>query len=120
MNEATWVTVVNFGAFGAFCVLLLVGATSTLSRVAYYRMNGYRRPRLLGRDAILVGGFSLSFGLLLGASIARALGYDTSTLASDIRWILITRIPAIVAVATYAYFELFVIERDRLTAEDDS
>lgn len=111
MTDASVVDVVNALVFVAFWGLLFIGAGSTLARVAYYRQYGYKRPRLLNRDALMIGGFATSFGIILGVRVGRSVGFDTSGLASSVVWTLITSGPAIAAVATYVYFELFVIER---------
>ena len=103
--------VIDAAAFLAFWVLLVIGAMSVTARVAYYRTHGYRQPRLLTRDAIMLVGFSLSFGFVLFARVAVANGADTSWFRESVVWGLLTAGPAIVAVATFAYFELFVIER---------
>lgn len=90
----------------AWWTLLFVGAASTIARVAYYRAKGFRRPRLLVRDAVVIGGFAWSFGLIL---LVRALGI--TGLSENTLWKLVTAVPALIAVGTYVYFELAVIER---------
>ena len=96
----------------AFWVLLFVGAGSVLARVAYYRSHGYRRPRLLTRDAIMLTGFALSFGLILAARVGVQQGWVTAqALRDSFAWGLATSLPAIVAVATFCWYELRVIER---------
>jgi hypothetical protein len=87
---------------------LLVGASSTIAMVAYYRHFGFRRPRLLNRDLIFMTGFAVSFGMFL----FRRAG-DFPDLRDSLPWALLTDIPAIIAVGVYVYFELFVIERGR-------
>lgn len=106
MTSAELVDAVHNVAFLAFWALLFIGAGSTVARVAYYRAHGFRRPRLLTRDAALVIGFALSFGLIL---LARAL--DLQGLRDNVLWAIATDAPAITAVAVYVYYELFVIER---------
>lgn len=115
MTEADLIAIVSGIEFLGFWILLFVGAGTTLARVAYYRANGFRRPKLLTRDAIVLGGFALSFGLVLAARGLRSLGLDTTGLATSLWWNLLTAIPALVAVAVYVYYELFRIER----GEDD-
>ena len=105
------VDLVNAVAFAAFFLFLLVGTGSTLARVSYYRAHGFRRPRLLIRDANLIGGFSISFGSILLVRALRAAGADVSGLATNPWWALGTALPAIWAVGVYAYYELWVIER---------
>lgn len=111
MTEASLVDLVNTVAFVLFWLFLFVAAGTTLARVAYYRVMGYRRPRLLTRDAVLVGGFALSFGLILFVRTARAFGVDVGPLGGSLVWSLVTATPAVVALGTYLYFELFVIEK---------
>lgn len=100
----------------AFFGCLLLGATTTIARIAYYRVNRYRRPKLLVRDAVLVTGFAVSLGAVF---VARALGL--TGLRNNVLWAVLTTIPALVAVGYYAYVELFVIERPRpgSTMRDD-
>lgn len=114
------VDVINALSFASFFVLLAVGVLSTLSRVAYYRAHGFRRPRLLVRDAWMIGGFTVSFGLILLIRVLRAFGLDTSGLAANPWWAVGSALPAITAVAVYAYFELFVIERGRDEVRDET
>lgn len=111
MTETELVGLIHSVAFGAFWILLFVAGLSTIARVAFYRVNRYKQPVLLKRDALLIGGFSISFGLILFARFAREAGFDISGLATSIWWALATDVPAIVAVATYFYYEVFVIER---------
>ena len=118
MSEGA-VDVINAAAFVAFWVLLLIGTGSTLARYAYYRAHGFRRPKLLVRDAFLVGGFSISFGLILLVRVLRAAGLDTSGLATNPWWSLASSLPAIVAVAVYAYVEVFVIEKGGDSVRDE-
>lgn len=115
MTEGDAIAIVSGVEFLAFWILLFVGAGTTLARVAYYRANGFRRPKLLTRDAIVLGGFALSFGLVLAARGLRSLGIDTSGLGGALWWNLLTAVPALAAVAVYVYYELFRIER----GEDD-
>lgn len=91
----------------AFTVLALFGALLTWGRIAVYRASGYPRPRLLTRDAIVIGGLAIPFVL---ASIARAVGYMPN---GELLWVLATGLPALFGIATYVYYELFVIDRDR-------
>lgn len=99
-----------------FTGLLLVGAISTGSRWIRYRKTGFRRPRLLNRDVVLVTGLSIPF-VLIAAS--RAFGLQPLVAGEDgphLWWLLLTGIPPIIAIAVYDYFELRVIERDQQDA----
>lgn len=110
MNEAKLVEFVHAAAFGAFFLFLAIGAMSVGARVAFYRAKGFPRPRLLNRDAVFMLGFALSFGLVLSARVV-----DIPNLRDNLWWALLTDIPAIIAVATFVYFEVFVIERGSAT-----
>lgn len=101
------VAAIHGAAFVAFFLLLFVGAVSTVARIVYYRVNGVARPRLLSRDAVVIGGFAISFGLIL---VVRLLGIGP-TLRDNVVWALATDVPAICSVLVYTAFELFVIER---------
>lgn len=111
MTDLELVELINRISFVAFWLLLFVGALSTIARVAYYRVHGFRRPRLLVRDALVIGGFAVSFGLILLVRVLRDAGHDVTPLSTALWWALVTSIPAIGAVAVYVWFELFVIER---------
>ena len=112
--------VIDTVSFFAFWLLLFVGAISVVARVVYYRSHGYRQPRLLTRDAVMLVGFSLSFGAVLFARVATNQGVDPSIFRESVAWGLLTALPAIVAVATFAYYELFVIERGAPSVEHRS
>ena len=107
-------------SFFAFFVLLVTGTVSTLSRVAYYRAHGFRRPRLLVRDANMIAGFAISFGMILSVRVFRAYGFDTSGLATSLPWIVGSSAPAIWAVMVYTAFEIFVIEKGADHIRDDA
>lgn len=105
------VDVINALAFLAFLILFAVGTGATLSRVVAYRIHGIKMPRLLIRDAQVIGGFAFSFGLILAVRVLRAFGVDVSGLATNIWWTVGSSIPALWAVAVYAFYEVVVIER---------
>lgn len=119
MTDEQLVAVVNAAALVSFFALLFVGAGSTLARVAYYRVWNFHRPRLLTRDLFLVGGFALSFGAILVVRALRAIGFDTAGLASNVWWSLGTALPALVGMAVYVYFEIWVIERGHDEMRDE-
>lgn len=114
------VDVVNSITFAAFFVLLAVGTVSTAARVAYYRVHNEERPRLLIRDLLMIGGFSLSFGAILLVRVLRALGLDVTGLSTNVWWAIGSALPAVIAVAVYAWFELFVIERGQDQVRDET
>lgn len=119
MTSTDWVNVINAASFVAFFVFLFLGAGSTLARVAYYRAWNYRRPRILTRDAWFVGGFAVSLGSILLVRLLRIVGFDTSGLATNPWWALVTAVPAIVAIVVYVYFELAIIERGKDEVRDE-
>lgn len=111
LPEDEVVDVVNGIAVLSFWLFLVVGTVSVLARYTFYRTRGFRLPRLLTRDVVFMGGFALSFGLVL---FARVLPEEVATsldLRHSLPWALATAIPAVTAVGVFAYFELFVIEK---------
>ena len=65
-------------------------------------------PKLWWRDVILLGGHALTIVLIM---IARWSGAGPADLAANPYWWVITSAPPIFAIATYVYYELFVIGR---------
>lgn len=108
MTEAEIVDVVHVVAFVAFWAFLFIGAISVSARVAWYRANGFRRPRLLSRDALFIGGFAFSFGLILAARVL-----ELADLRDSLPWALMTDLPGVIGAGAFVYYELFVIERGR-------
>ena len=92
-------------------LLLFIGAASTGLRYRRYRREKVPVPLLLGRDVTLMAGLTLPFLAIL---IVRAFGV-TSIVTGDggpeVWWLLLTGVPALIAIGVYVYFELFVIER---------
>lgn len=93
-----------------------IGAMTTLARVLYYFLHRIQRPRLLTRDVIVWGGLALSFAQI---AIVRFLPPDirNGLTAANVGWALSTTLPAVLAVCTYVYYELWVIERTREDAD---
>ena len=93
-----------------FLIGLFAGFARTLARVVYYLRNRAERPRLLNRDVLVIGGLSMSFGLI---TIIRFLPPEVrvAITSGNVLWALLTTVPAIVAVLVYLYFEIWVIER---------
>lgn len=98
---------VNAAAAIAFFVLLFIGAATTAGRAIYYRVQRLRRPRLLTRDVVFLGGFAISFGLIL---VVRLTGIGVS-LKDNVLWAIATDLPGVGALAVYVWYEIFVIER---------
>jgi hypothetical protein len=91
----------------------VIGALTTLARVLYYRIHNIRRPRLLTRDVVVWGGLAVSFALISAVRFLPAEVRMQFT-AGNVGWALATSIPAVAAVLTYVYFELWVIERTQV------
>lgn len=93
-----------------FLVGLFGGFARTLARVVYYLRHKAERPRLLNRDVLVIGGLSLSFGLI---TVIRFLPQEAriALTTGNVAWAVLTTVPAVIAVLVYLYFELWVIER---------
>jgi hypothetical protein len=110
-NNPDAVGVIYLVASLTFLGGILLGWISTLARVVYYARNHVPRPRLLTRDVLVKGGYSVSFTLI---ALVRLLPAETRAaldLAGNVPWALLTSIPAAFASLVYLYFEWFVIER---------
>lgn len=107
MTETSMVAIWNVLAFVLFTFLLFAGFLRTFARLLYYVRNRAQRPRLLNRDAVMIGGFATSFGMIL---FVRAVGLGP-VVRDSVVWAVATSIPALVAVAVYVYYEYAVIER---------
>lgn len=101
--------------FVAFTCALLAGLLRMLARaVALYRRKR-RLSLILIRDLIFFGGLGLDFALILfvrGAGLAEAA-------AGSVVWSAITGGVALLAVSTFAAFELFIIGRVIELPDDD-
>lgn len=95
--------------FIAYTALLVVGASTTAARLVRFRRAGLPPPRLLGRDLVLVGGHAISLLFITGARVLVASNVISGNLAGQPWWWVVTSGPPLVAIATYVYFELFVI-----------
>jgi hypothetical protein len=99
------VELVNTIIFVLFLALLVAGAVTTLIRKVALDLKRFPAPRLLPRDVALLTLLSVSFLLI---SMSRVFGWSPYVVG-QVWWSLVTGIPAILAVAVYLYFELFVI-----------
>lgn len=106
--DAVAVIYVVFGLI--FLFGMFAGTARTLARVVYYLRNGTQMPRLLIRDAICWGGFSVSFGLI---TLIRFLPPEQriALTLGNVLWAIATVVPSCIAVFAYLYFEVWVIER---------
>lgn len=96
-----------------FVGLLLIAVISTGGRWIRYHRTGFRRPRLLNRDVVLVIGLAIPFVLILAVRAFDLLPFVTGEDGPHLWWLLMTGIPPIIAIAVYDYYELAVIERDQ-------
>ncbi len=106
-----------YGLGGAvFLAGFVIGAMTTLARVLYYFLHKIQRPRLLTRDVVVWGGLALSFAQI---AVIRFLPSEVRVqlTANNVGWALATTLPAVIAVCTYVYYELWVIERTREDAD---
>lgn len=90
----------------------VIGALTTLARVVYYFLHRVQRPRLLNRDIVVWGGLALSFAQIAAVRFL-PLDVRTQLTAGNVGWALSTTLPAVIAVVTYCYYELWVIERTK-------
>lgn len=109
MDNAALLSTVYLVALVLFVAPLFVGAATTVARVLLYRRERRPRPVLLTRDVIVIGGLALSFTLI---AFVRVLGL-VPVVRESVVWAIATSTPAVVAAFTYAWYELFVIERGR-------
>lgn len=93
--------------FGVFVALLVVAAVTTVGRVVAKLFWHIPLPRLLIRDAITMAGLTLPFLMIFAARAASS--EFKEGLRGNLLWITVTSVPAIIALATYVYFEIFVI-----------
>lgn len=90
----------------AYVTGLVIAAASLIVRVARYVRAGWRIPRLLWRDVVLIVGLAIPFGggLVLGRVFGIPLG-DSPL------WVIPTGALAVLGIWVFVYNELFVIER---------
>lgn len=87
---------------------LFVGTITTLARVVYYRAKGAPRPRLLTRDILVYGSFSLGIGLITAIRFLPP-EVRVAMTTGNIGWAVATSLPFVVGVAVYCWFEIFII-----------
>lgn len=112
MTDVQLVQLIYAAGGTVFLLALFAGALRTLARLAFYLRNRAERPRLLNRDVLVIGGLSISFGLI---AIVRFLPPETrqAITQGNLWWAVGSTVPGVVAALVYAYFEWFVIERPR-------
>lgn len=90
----------------AYVIGLAIASVSLLTRLIRYIRAGWRVPKLLWRDVLLIVGLAIPFGG--GLVLGRVLGID---LADNPMWVIPTGALAAVGIWVFVYNELFVIER---------
>jgi hypothetical protein len=104
VTDAEAIAATAFGVIYAF--LLGVGVLSTIVRAIRLKTARIVLPRLLGRDLALVIGHAIAFTGFMWL----VTHHDSEqTILDDPFWWLVTAIPAVVSMAVYVYYELFVI-----------
>lgn len=98
-----------------FLVGLFAGFLRTAIRVLFVPPRAYpegRRPRLLVRDIIVIGGFALSMTAIV---LIRFLPLETrlALTSGNVWWALLTTIPICLSVLVYCWFEFRIIERPK-------
>jgi hypothetical protein len=92
-------------------LLFTLGLVLSTWRIAWrlvrFIQTGTPVPRLLPRDLTFFTGMLLPFLLILGA---RGLGLGEEV-RGQLWWILLTGVPAVIAVGVFTFYEWFVIER---------
>ena len=91
-----------------FLSLLVLGAGATVLRGFHYLAVHEPMPKLLVRDMISRTGLAVPLTLLFGVRFLMPF-ISIQGLAQNPVWVLGTTVPAIVGVAVYAYYELFVL-----------
>lgn len=89
-----------------FILGLLLTVTRLTVRLAHYSVSKHAWPKLAKRDIIAFGGLLLPFLLIFAVRVLDL----APALAGQLWWRLVTGIPALIAVWTLAYYELFIIE----------
>lgn len=90
----------------AYFIGLLLASIALVSRLVRYLQAGWRVPRLLWRDIMLIVGLAIPFGggLILGRVFGIPLGDNPW-------WVIPTGALAVLGIWGFVYTELFVIER---------
>ena len=102
--------VVTFALFLLFATGLWFGAMRTLFRIYRYRRMGWKYPELIWRDITVQGGFAVTVALLTIARLLVALGVSQA-FRGQLWWIVLTMVPALIAVWVYAYYEVFRLDK---------
>jgi hypothetical protein len=95
-----------------FTLFVTIGAITTTNRLRRYAIRHETIPVILWRDVIARNGLALPFIAIMVVRSARAFGVDVDPIVNDWPWVMFTSSPAVIGAAIYAYFELFIIERD--------
>jgi hypothetical protein len=108
MTDSTAADIAAGVVFVLFAALVVAITALVAGRIATYSHRHETAPVLLFRDAVTFSGLSFSFLMI---SIARVLELPP-TYTRTVPWIVGTSLPALLGLAVFLYFELFVIGRD--------
>lgn len=107
MTEAELVVLLNAFILVVYIGAVVAGAVKTAQRVMRYSQARFRRPRLLTRDMVFIGGHAVTFVLI---GLARAFNW-APVVAGHWWWTLGSAAPAVIGILTYCWYEYVVIER---------
>lgn len=108
-RDVTAIDIYNAATFFLFTLLLVVNAGILARRILRYRKMEVHLPVLLWRDAALMFGLAVPF---TGILFVRFSGFAPAV-SNQWWWVIPTSALAVIGVAVFTYFEMFVIERYR-------
>lgn len=111
MTDADTVRTIYLVGGSIFILGLLLSLVTTGGRVLYLVRQKRRRPELLYRDLVVMGGLAASFVLIASVRLLPP-ELRSAITSGNVLWAAATTLPAVVAVLVYLYFELFVIRRE--------
>lgn len=114
-DSADPVQIINAVYFFLFVFFLVVGAFAAGLRLGRYFLSGERPPLLLWESVIEKFLLAIPFAGILAF---RMLGMDMQKQAW---WVIPSGAAAVIAMATFAFFEIFLVEKDarKLRGPDD-
>jgi hypothetical protein len=111
-GDIDWIGLLQVILLLLFTLFVAIGAITTTNRLRRYAIRHQAIPIILWRDVIARNGLALPFIAIMIVRSARAFGVDVDPIVNNWPWVLFTSSPAVIGAAIYAYFELFIIERD--------
>lgn len=94
-----------------FTLFAAIGAYTTSRRLLRYLRNNEDVPLILWRDVLARNLLALPFLAILFVRSLRVFGVDVDAIITSWQWVVFTSGPAVLGVAIYAHFEIFIIER---------